>query len=76
MSVVIVAFDGAPAVSKEAVDKETALNTLLESRVKGTNIFHLIFMAQLQFTQCLFMSSHLYYLVTSKFVGRGDKMSS
>lgn len=34
MSVVIVAFDGAPAVSKEAVDKETALDALLESRVK------------------------------------------
>lgn len=35
MSVVIVAFDGAPGVSKEAVEREAELDALLESRIKG-----------------------------------------
>lgn len=34
MSVVIVAFDGAPGVSKEAVEREAELDALLESRIK------------------------------------------
>lgn len=35
MSVVIVAFAGAPAVSEEAMQKERKLDTLLENKVKG-----------------------------------------
>jgi len=35
MSVVIVAFDGAPKVSEEAKEKEAELDSRLELKVKG-----------------------------------------
>ena len=37
MSVVIVAFDGAPKVSKEAQDREAELDVTIEKRVDGTS---------------------------------------
>lgn len=35
MSIVIVAFEGAPEVSEEAMRKEAELDTRIEARVKG-----------------------------------------
>ena len=35
MSIVIIAFDNAPKISEEAQRKETELDSLLETKVKG-----------------------------------------
>ena len=40
MSIVIVAFEGAPKVSEEAKQKEHDLDTLLEEKIKGTTPRH------------------------------------
>ena len=42
MSVVIVAFDGAPKVSDEAKEKEAELDSRLELKVKGDLTLHCI----------------------------------
>ena len=39
MSIVIVAFEGAPVVSDEAKQKEAELDARLEVKVKGTDVW-------------------------------------
>lgn len=41
MSIVLVAFEGAPTVSEEAVQKERELDEKIEQKIKGTNCYDL-----------------------------------